>query len=255
MSDASSGPKLVEDKPANRERKRDRQNAPGKPERPGRTQEQTPDKPDRPNPKKPQQAQASPPVRKPARRSQWRLRHSFLFFSSLFFVALPLMTVAWYLSERAVDQYASYLGFSVRTEEASSAVELLGGITELSSGSSSDTDILYSYLVSQELVRRVDEQVDLRAMWSKPGVNADPVFTFDPEGTIEDLLDHWERKVTIIYDSGTGLIDLRILAFDPEDARRIATVVLAECTEMINELSAIARNDAIKYAREELGTA
>ena len=75
---------------------------------------------------------------------------------------------------------------------------------------------------------------------------------FDPDGTIEDLVAHWERKVSVIYDSGTGLIDLRVLAFDPEDARTIAEALLAECTEMINALSAIAREDAIKYARDEL---
>lgn len=115
-------------------------------------------------------------------------------------------------------------GFSVRTEEASSAIELLGGITDLSSGSSSDTDILNDFLTSQELVREIDQAVDLRAIWSRVPTSRDPVFAFDAPGTIEDLVDHWERKVTIIYDSGAGLIDMRVLAFDPQDARAISPV-------------------------------
>ena len=170
-------------------------------------------------------------------------------------VAVPLAATAFYLWFWAEDQYASNLGFSVRTEESSSAIELLGGITELSGGSSSDTDILFAYLGSQELVRKVDQIVDLRKIWSRVSTVDDPVFAYDAPGTIEDLLAHWERKITIIYDSGTGMIDLRVLAFTPEDATLIAEALLEECTIMINNLSALAREDAVRYAREELEAA
>lgn len=163
--------------------------------------------------------------------------------------------MALYLWNWAADQYASNLAFSVRSEEQGSAIELLGGITELSGSNSSDTDILFAFLTSQQLVSKIDERVDLVAIWSKVPMSQDPIFSYDDTGTIEDLVDHWERKITIIYDSGTQLIDMRVLAFDPIDAQAIAQVVLEESTEMINELSAIAREDAIKYAREELEVA
>ncbi|MDQ2090059.1 capsule biosynthesis protein [Marimonas arenosa] len=197
-------------------------------------------------------AAAELPVPPVASASRPRRRHWFVLLSFVQVVLLPLAICTWYLYAVAADQYASYLGFSVRTEEKSSAIELLGGITELSGSSSSDTDILFAYLTSQELVRKADESVDLRAIWSRVPVGEDPVFSFDPNGSIEDLLKHWERKVSIIYDSATGMIDLRILSFDPADSRRIAAFLLDECSKMINNLSAIAREDAIKYARDEL---
>jgi capsular polysaccharide transport system permease protein len=213
--------------------------------------------PQQPAPKKapPKDAAPAKPVAPPAPVARTRRRHWFVLLGFIQIVLLPLAICAWYLYAVAADQYASNLGFSVRTEEKSSAIELLGGITELSGSSSSDTDILFAYLTSQELVRKADNAVDLRAIWSRVPVDDDPIFAFDPTGAIEDLLRHWERKVTITYDSSTGMIDLRILAFDPEDARRIATFVLEESSAMINDLSAIAREDAIKYAREELETA
>lgn len=198
---------------------------------------------------------APTPVRPPASASRPRRRHWFILLSFFTIVLLPLAVCAWYLYAVAADQFASSLGFSVRTEEKSSAIELLGGITELSGSSSSDTDILFAYLTSQELVRKADTAVDLRAIWSRVSIKEDPYFAFDPSGSIEDLLEHWEDNVTITYDSSTGMIDLRILAFDPEDAKRIAEFVLAESSTMINNLSAIAREDAIKYARDELETA
>ena len=170
-------------------------------------------------------------------------------------VVLPVVAAGYYLYGLAADQYASHVGFSVRTEEKSAAIEILGGITELSGSSSSDTDILFAYLTSQELVRKIDERVDLRGIWSKVSPSRDPVYAYQAPGTIEDLMDQWERMITIIYDSGSGMIDLRILAFDPRDAQGIAEALLDESSRMINSISALAREDAIGYAREELDRA
>jgi len=197
----------------------------------------------------------NPPVAPPARPSRTKRRHWFLLLSFLLVAVAPPALAAFYLWTRAADQYASYLGFSVRSEEQSSAVELLGGITDLSGSSSSDTDILFSFLTSQELVSKVNDRVDLSAIWSRVSVMQDPVFAYDPEGTIEDLLSHWENKVNIVYDSGTRLMDLRVMAFDPADAQAVAQAILDESTAMINQLSAIAREDAIKYSRDELEVA
>lgn len=188
------------------------------------------------------------PLAGPGRR---RARHWAVILSFLVFVAGPACLAGWYLWERAADQYASRVAFSVRTEESGSAIELLGGITEISSASSSDTDILYDFLQSQELVQRIDAQLDLRAIWSRVSPEIDPVFAFHAPGTIEDLVDHWNRKVRIGYDTATGLIDIRVLAFDPDDARAIAIAIRDESSAMINDLSSVARDDGIRYAREE----
>ncbi len=195
---------------------------------------------------------AARPVRAPAALGRFRSRHWTLLASFVIFVVLPIIVAAWYLYARAADQYASNLGFSVRKEEVGSAVELLGGITELSGSSSSDTDILYKFLQSQKLVARIDQKLDLRTIWGRADPDVDPYFAYDNSGTIEDLLDHWERMIKISYDSGTGLIDLRVLAFAPEDAKLIAEEIHAQSNDMINQLSAIAREDAIGYARDEL---
>lgn len=213
----------------------------------------------------PQTPQAPPPapgqkipsfmIKPAAQPASPKPRHRRLALSFLLLVLLPVLASAAYLWLRAADQYASDLAFSVRTEDKRSAIELLGGITELSGSSSSDTDILFAYLSSQELVARVDARVDLRAIWSRVDRGRDPVFAFDPRGTIEDLRSHWQRQISIVYDNGTGIIDLEVRAFDPGDALRIAEAILEECVAMINGLSQIAREDSIRYTRAELDSA
>jgi len=191
-------------------------------------------------------------VTQPVASASLKRRHWAVIISFVLCVVLPMLLVAGYLWTRAADRYASTVAFSVRTEEKSSALEVLGGITQLSGSSSSDTDILYEFLQSQKLVADIDAKIDLRAMWSKP--ENDPYFAFDESGTIEDLVSYWNRMVKIYYDDGAGLIEVRVQAFDPADATLIAQTLFERSSEMINGLTAIAREDAIRYAREELET-
>ncbi|PTN00872.1 capsular polysaccharide transport system permease protein [Rhodovulum imhoffii] len=201
-------------------------------------------------PAAPLKAAAKPRILPPVGFATLKLRHKLVLGSFLICVALPTVLAALYLWLVADDQYASTVGFSVRTEEASSPLEVLGGITDLSGSSSKDTDILYEYLKSQKLVAEIDAELDLRAMWSRP--RFDPIFAYDTDGTIEDLLDYWRNMVKIYYDAGGGLIEVRVLAFSPEDAQKIAQAMLEKSQSMINDLSAIAREDAIRYSRQDL---
>lgn len=194
-------------------------------------------------------------VRPPVTESRPRRRHFMLALSFVLLVLAPAAASAVYLWGFAKDQYVSHVAFSVRSEQPGSAMELLGGLSQVSGSSSSDTDILYKYIQSQELVKKIDSEIDLRTIWSKAGPAADPIFSYHPPGTIEDLVEYWNRMVQISYDAAGGLLELRVLAFEPEDAHLIAEHIYAESTALINELSQIAREDAIRYAREDLDEA
>ncbi|MDC0739362.1 capsule biosynthesis protein [Cognatishimia sp. SS12] len=194
---------------------------------------------------------AVPQARPPARRARWRRRHFGLVLSFLSLVIMPLAVAAWYLWARAADQYISVMGFSVRHEEAGGALEFLGSsLAGLSGSSSSDTDILYEFMQSQKLVADLDAALDLKALWSRPA--QDPVFAFEPSGAIEDLHEYWQRMVRIYYDRSAGLLEVRVRAFDPYEAQRIAQHLKAESAAMINALSTIARQDAIAAAEHDL---
>ena len=181
------------------------------------------------------QAERAGAVRPPASRSRLRSRHILVVFSFLLLVVGPTAVSAWYLWTRAADQFASYVGFSVRTEDVGSAINsILGPLSLGESSSAPDAEVLYQFIQSQDLADAVDKKLDLRGIWSKAGPDADPVFSYHPPGTIEDLLDHWERKVKVSYDRNTGLIELRVLAFTPGDAKAIAEEIFARSSEMIN---------------------
>lgn len=189
-----------------------------------------------------------PPVAGPARM---RKRHYRLVFSFVLLVLLPTIGAGYYLYTMAKDQFVSEVGFTVRREEAPLVSNLLTTLGNVSSSSSSDSDILFEYVRSQELVRRVDEEIDLRSLYGAV-YDEDPLFGLDPEATIEELVDYWQRVVRVSYAPSTGLLELEVRAFDPQTATRVARLVFSKSSEMINELSQIARDDATRYAREDL---
>lgn len=186
-----------------------------------------------------------------ARPERLKRRHGLLLAGFVLFVLAPIGLSAWYLYTRATDQFASYAAFSVRSEDMKSSLDILSGFSAFGSTSSKDTDILFDYIQSQGLVQGIDSELDLRAIYSAPS-KADPIFAFDASGTIEDLHSYWERMVKVYYDRGTGLIELRVNAFSADAAQAITRSILDHGTRLINELNAVAREDATRYAREEL---
>lgn len=189
----------------------------------------------------------------PANMARPRRRHRMLILSFLLLVILPTVLAAGYLWGIARDQYVSSVGFSVRKEDSSGAsIDMLGGLSQMvQSSTASDTDILYDYLQSEDIVLRIDNNIDLRGKFSRVWPD-DPVFAFNPSGTIEDLAAHWRRQVKIHYDETTQLITLHVSAFTPEDSLEIAQHALAESSRTINRLSDIAREDATRFSRNEL---
>lgn len=195
---------------------------------------------------------APKPIPNPA-AARPRFRHKVLFSSFVLGVVAPTVLAVVYLYLIAADQYASKVGFTVHSEDMSSAGALLGGLSMLTQSSSSDAEVIYEFIQSRTLVERINRKIDLAKVFSRPAF--DPVFTYDTDGTIEDLVDYWQRMVRISYASNSGLIEVETRAFSREDALAIAREIVAESTAVINEMSAIAREDATRYAREELAVA
>ncbi|MEO0864107.1 MAG: sugar transporter, partial [Pseudomonadota bacterium] len=170
-------------------------------------------------------------------------------------VILPLLVTVGYLFGVARDQYASVTAFTVRQEESGNASDLLGGLELFTgAGGSSDTDILFEYIQSQELADILDARLNLRGHYQQHW-DTDKVFSLWPEATKEDLVWFWKRVVRISYDQGAGLMEVQVRAFDPGYAQAVAREVVTESERMINALSETARDEATRFAQADLDEA
>jgi capsular polysaccharide transport system permease protein len=208
----------------------------------------------------PRKEQPAPiPVRAAPKTARLKTRHWGVIASFFLLVAAPTALSWWYVTERATDRYVSTASFSVRSEQSNSPFAALGGLVpfggSIGGSSSSDPDILYDFIQSQELVEQIDARVNLRTLWAKGDPVRDPVFAYHPPGTIEDMVTYWNRVVSIYNDTSTGIMDLQVQAFTPEDAKLLAELIYEESSDMINRLSDIAQEDATRVSRLELDAA
>lgn len=198
---------------------------------------------------------AQTPAYPVARPAHMKPRHRGLIASFVLLVLAPLAAAVFYLFAVAEDQYASTAGFTVRSQESSGANDLLGGLANFAGNSAaSDSDILYEFIQSKEMAEAVSRRVDLRAHYSRhwPG---DWVFALWPDATLEELVWFWHRVVSIAYDSGSGLTEVQVTAFDAQTARDIAQAIVEESQIRINALNDQARADAMRYAEDDLAEA
>lgn len=196
-----------------------------------------------------------PPIRPFARPARLRRRHRILVAAVLVGLLLPVLLTTVYLYGFANDQYASSVGFTIRQEETGSASELLGGLSAvMGTRSTANTDVLYEFIQSQEVVERIMQRVDLVAHYSSDW-RRDPVFSIWPTATVEDVLWFWRRVVRISYDRNTGLIDVQVRARDAQTAQDIARAVVSESEAMINALNEAALRDTIAHAQRDLDEA
>ena len=191
-------------------------------------------------------------IRPKAGLAQVKRRHRGLLVSFLVLVALPLAAMILYLWLVATDQYASTVGFTVRKQEGVGATDLMGGLAQFTGASaSSEADILYEFIQSQEIVQAIDARVDLARLYAGPWPK-DPVFSFRSGASIEDLVRHWQRMVKISYDQATGLIEVQALAFSAPAAQLVATEIIRESQNKINDMNASARADVMRHAEADL---
>ncbi len=196
-------------------------------------------------------ASDAPGMRAPAARATFKRRHKFTLYTFILFVLIPVALLAGYLFAFAQDQYASEAGFSVRKEEGATSFDGIGGLTQVMGSASTDAEILYDFILSPDLVTRIDQDYDLYKVFGR-NYDRDPLFSLPANSTIEEKESYWQRMVTVEYNEATGLIRLEVKAFSAEEAQKLGRAVIEYSSQMINRLSDAAREDATRYARTEL---
>lgn len=168
---------------------------------------------------------------------------------------MPVLAVIFYLLVLAKPQYASEVGFVVRQEETGSASQMLGGLGQvLGTQSAGNSELLFEFIKSQDIVKRIDNDFRLIEHYSQTWP-WDPVFSVWPSATIEELRDFWQRMARITYDKSSGIILVEVRARSPEAAQDIAKRIIQQSELMINTLNANARRDSLSNADIDLEVA
>ncbi len=129
----------------------------------------------------------------------------------LLIVLGPSLISAIYLWGFAADQYISDARFTVRQGTQESGASSLIGILGVSASSivQSESYAVSDYLTSHDAVQSLRARFDLVAMYRRP--EADILMRlWWSQPSAEDLLNYFERMVSVSFDTQSGSAHLRV---------------------------------------------
>ena len=171
------------------------------------------------------------------------------------FVGLPTLAAIAYYTLVASFQYVSEARFVVRTP-GQPQPSFVASFLEGASGSESDTFSVHDYVLSRDALQELVQDDNVAELFARPEADLlsrypNPFTTPNFEHLYKYYLDH----VDVDYSSATGLSTLTVKMFRPEDAKTIATALIAASERLVNRLNDRARENAIKDSRRELAEA
>jgi capsular polysaccharide transport system permease protein len=165
-------------------------------------------------------------------------------------VALPNVIAIFYFGLIASDQYVSEAKFTV-SSGAIPKMDAVGSVTGVPPMLIvQDTQVVTSYIASRAMVEALDRDIGLRAVYSAPSI--DWWARFRKNKPIEKFADYWEKMSSTSIAFPSGIVSLKVRAFTPEDAKRIADAVIRQSENLINDMNDRMRRDTVLASERDM---
>lgn len=174
-------------------------------------------------------------------------------FFWLFFI-IPMALGITYYYKYASQQYEATAHFTIE-KSGKSQSDPLGALTGLPGSVSSTRDalIIKDFIESREVIEQTKNDFDIKALYARE--DKDWLSRLEKDASIENVVEYWKEKVSVEFDSTSGIVSLSVLAFDPESAVLVINSILKVSENLINNLSEKSRQDSLNFARRELRAA
>lgn len=179
---------------------------------------------------------------------EWVRNHGFLTW-----VVLPTLLAGIYLFFVAAPQYLSEARYTVRSQMPRAQQNLLGEVLGTAGFVTSPENIasVRDFLQSHDAVRLLRAQVNLVEIYRRPEADfLARLWWASPTAERLRWFFRWQTNVTI--DASTGISDLRVWTFRPEDSQDLARRLLALGEELVNAMNLNIREEALRASRTEL---
>lgn len=167
-------------------------------------------------------------------------------------VGVPTLVAVVYFGLVASDVYVSEARFAVRSATNAGAAGGLGALlaSPMLPSSGQDSLVVMDYATSKDMLDELRERIDVVAHYSDADV--DPLSRLDEDATQAELLEYFTERVQIERDIRSDVMTVKVRAFSPDMAQRIASLVIELNERLVNRLSSRIEEDALSSARDEV---
>ncbi len=116
-----------------------------------------------------------------------------------------------------------------------------------------DAYIVLNFIKSSAIVGDLGGHAYLDKYYARSDI--DYFSRLSKNASIEDLTDYWINRVAVSIDTVSGILTIRVMAFQPAEAAAIAQDVIRVCEGLVNRVSVSSRQDAVVRTEAEVHTA
>lgn len=175
-----------------------------------------------------------------------RVRAAALFLRLAFFVILPTVLVGHYYFSVATPMYETKTEFLIQRSEALAPGGRSGIFGGAAFGDSKDAIAVQGFLTSRAAMDRLDAEEGFVAHFSNPAI--DEIQRLPAGATRSAAYDLYRRTVIVGFDLTEGILRMQVIATDRETSQRFATALIRYAEEMVDALSARAREENMRGA-------
>lgn len=110
--------------------------------------------------------------------------------------------------------------------------------------------IVRDYILSRDMLNQLETRLNLREHYSSSGV--DWASRLKADASEEDFLEYYRKMVNPRIESTSDITVLRVKAFDPEMAQRIAFNIVELSEVLINKWSERITEDTLRFVKKDL---
>lgn len=164
---------------------------------------------------------------------------------------LVIVVVDGYWAFSASDRYVSEANVVLESPQIAPPTLDFTSLFGPAVGNSGDMLLLRDYLLSVDMLRKVDKALDIRRHYAAAQID---FFSrlYDENEPIEVLHEYFLKRVSVELDEYAAVLRIKVQAFEPEIAYRIAVFLLKEGEGHMNALGQRLAEEQVRFLEEQV---
>jgi capsular polysaccharide transport system permease protein len=151
----------------------------------------------------------------------------------------------------ASDRYVSESNVVLESPQLASPTLSFESLLSGGGGASGDMLLLRDYLLSVDMLRKVDQAVGFRQHYAYSSID---LFSrlWSEEVPIEELHDYYLKRVSVELDEYAQVLRIQVQAFSPEMAHAITSLLLTEGERHMNTMGQRLAEDQVRFLEKQV---
>ena len=164
---------------------------------------------------------------------------------------ISIIFVTFYWNFLATDRYVSKANVILESPQIASPTLSFESLMAGSHANHSDMLLLRDYLLSVDMLNKLDAKFDLRQHFSDSQVDfLSRLIAKDV--TVEELHEYYLKRISAELDSYAGVLRIKVTAFDPVMAQNIASFLLLEGEQQMNAMGQRLAEEQVSFLETQV---